>query len=71
MQIQNTPHTYAPTRQSTLTAPAKNTVQVMPSTSTNSPERAFDFTNMTLKEQSEAANTLYESGYLPMGEMAF
>ncbi|MCF6439824.1 hypothetical protein L1077_10305 [Pseudoalteromonas luteoviolacea] len=71
MHIQNTAHTYAPTRQSTLTTPVQNTDQITQSTSTNSPERAFDFTNMTLKEQSEAANTHYESGYLTMGEMAF
>ncbi|KZN55834.1 hypothetical protein [Pseudoalteromonas luteoviolacea] len=35
------------------------------------PDRQFDFTNMTLKEQSEAAQTLYDQGVLSMGEMAF
>ncbi|CAH9053029.1 hypothetical protein PSECIP111854_01089 [Pseudoalteromonas sp. CIP111854] len=35
------------------------------------PEREFDFTNMTLAEQSNAAKTLYDKGVLSMGEMAF
>ncbi|TQF71071.1 hypothetical protein [Pseudoalteromonas luteoviolacea] len=35
------------------------------------PERQFDFTSMTLQEQSDAAHALYEQGYLSMGEMAF
>ncbi|NTS77289.1 hypothetical protein HR060_10475 [Catenovulum sp. SM1970] len=33
-------------------------------------EREFDFTNMTLKEQAGAAQTLYDKGFLSLGELA-
>ncbi|AOT08621.1 hypothetical protein [Pseudoalteromonas luteoviolacea] len=37
----------------------------------SAPERQFDFSNMTLKEQSEAAEELYQQGVLSFGEVAF
>ena len=58
---------------SSINQAAKNTAHHQIQAEKISPvrEREFDFTNMTLEEQANAAKSLYEDGLLPMREYAF
>ncbi|MDK1286753.1 hypothetical protein [Pseudoalteromonas umbrosa] len=56
-------------RQAVTESSSVNSAQT--DTHSNIRSRQFDFSNMTLEEQSNAAETLYQQGVLSLGEVAF
>ncbi|WP_105169867.1 hypothetical protein [Pseudoalteromonas sp. T1lg23B] len=70
-QVSYTNQSFRASHQVEQTVSDSNKGQEVAELSNRSVDREFDFTNMTLSEQSNAAEVLYEQGVLSMGEMAF
>ncbi|MCF6437227.1 MULTISPECIES: hypothetical protein [Pseudoalteromonas] len=70
-QVPNTNQSVRENQRNTQTVSDAQQGQKIAQSPNRSVDRAFDFTNMTLAEQSNAAKVLYDQGVLSMGEMAF